>query len=153
MAVTLGNAFGSTIAFTTNTTFAPYLTSISIDGIERGDSDTSHLGLTAHGATTDVSAMRTFVPGGLIDPGTITLGWMANMNFPGVTASGTTAAAMIAKAAEIITITFANTATTASTLAFTGYLKSVSVSGDAEAAWNGQMVFKAGGPVTWVAAA
>ena len=156
MAVTLGNAFGSTIAFGTNTTFAPYITNISLDGVERGDTDTSYLGMTPHGATTDVTAIRSFVPGGLADPGTLTLGILGNMVAAniGITAEGTSTCAMIAKTSEIITLTFANTGGSSdATFAFTGYVKSLgNLAGDAETGWSGQMILKVGGPITFTAA-
>lgn len=156
MALTLGNAFGSTVAFGTNTTFAPYITSISLSGVERGDTDTSYLGMTPHGSTTDVTAIRTFVPGGLADPGTLTLGiilYPATTGI-GIVAEGTGAVAMIAKTSEVITLTFANTGSTAdATFAFTGYIKQCgNLTGDAETAWSGEMVLKVGGPITFTAA-
>lgn len=137
MAVEHGSAFGASIAFTT-TSFAPKITSVSVDGMERGDVETSHLGLTVYDS--GVSAFRTFAPGGLIDGGTLTLGWRGHMDEE----------PPISKVAETITLTLANTGSSSdATLAFSGYVKSYSYNGDDETAYEGQIVLKIAGDITW----
>jgi hypothetical protein len=116
------------------------LTSLSLSGRSRQSLDTSHFGLAAYDS--GVSAIKTFIPSGLIDGGEFTCGVTWNMELEPPISLG----------AQDITITFANTgSSSAGAMAFSGFLTEYSVDGELDGKWEGSVTIKVAGPTETVA--
>ena len=138
MAGTATTTYGATVAFGT-TSYSAKIT--DIDGAEptRSAIDTSHLGLTAY--DTGVSAFRTFIPGGFIDGGELSLDLVWDMGDE----------PPISQAAETITITFVGTSggVADGSLAFSGFVTSYKYNGPMDDRWGGTVTVKVAGEPTW----
>jgi hypothetical protein len=91
-----------------------------------------------------VSAIKNFIPSGLIDGGEFSCGitWTMKGEPP------------ISKVAETITITFVDTGSaTDGALACTGFLTEYSVDGELDGKWEGSITVKVASAATWTDAA
>jgi hypothetical protein len=129
MAIDLGT--GASIAFGTST-FTANIVSMTVDGIERPAIDTSHLGTTTS---------RTFIPGDLVDEGSVTLEIQFDPSLAEPPKKG---------AAETVTISFALTGagTTKATRAFTAFVTAFDFGVPLDELMTGSVTLKISGNVT-----
>lgn len=125
--------FGISVTFSSG--FMAEITSVTHDGIKRGDVDTSSMATTNNAIT--------FTPEALYDPGGLSVELLANPD----------TAPPITAVAETITITWRKPSgkTNAATWAFSGYLNEYKVTGSKEGLLTATATLKASGPITFTA--
>ena len=128
---------GTTITFGTSG-FTANIESVSWDGIARTVIETSHMGTTAAGA--NQFGNRTFIPGDLVDPGTLTM----NIHFNPQTNPP------IGAVAETITVTYPLVAgdSTPATWACSGFVSAFSLTDPMDDKMTAVLTVKFSGKVT-----
>lgn len=122
--------FGAAITFSSG--FCAWITSVDQDGITRDSLDTSHNAVA--------NGYKTFTPGALADPGSLTVALFFNAN----------TTPPITSAAETITVTFPkhSGATTSATWAASGFMTDFSFSAPMDGVMTATAKLKWSGAIT-----